>query len=353
MNKSLLILTIIAMCVSSLFAEPKSWKQTAQDAIMSGDYQTAVTYYKKWTEADPGDAVSLYNLACCYSILKQPDSAMVVLRKAAAAGWSDAGHTAEDPDLESLRSLADFKTVLEDIARNSRMRHGGYTSHLCMQQRVGEYLVVLPDEYDPAKRYPLVILLHGYGQAPEKAAEWIPLISTREYIYAIPQGPYIARDSEGKGFSHLRERDDYSEDASGAPVTADWIVRTADDVMKRYPVADSTFRLIGFSQGGAMAHVTAAYYPSRVKGYCAHGGYIIKNAITPAQLVAEKTAGVKVLITHGKEDPAVGLEEAAYASNMLKQAGLDVTFYMVEGAHKFTAETGLKISEWLKEKMGK
>ena len=352
MKKSLLILTTLALCVS-LFAAPKSWKQQASDAIMQGDYKTAAAHYRKWVEADPTDAVSLYNLACCEAILKRPSEAVRALRMASEAGWSDFSHTAEDSDLESLRSRADFKSLLSDIARNARTRHGGYTGHVCTQERAGEYLMVLPEEYDPAKRYPLVILLHSHGSSPEQFASVTAFINTHDYIYALPQGPYTARDSDGKSFSHLREGDDFSDDVRSAAAAAHWIVRVADDVAARYPVEDSTFWIIGFSQGGALAHITAAYHPQRVAGYCAHGGYFVKNAISPEQLAFEARAGVKALLTHGREDVAVPLLEAVYAFNLLKQAGVDATLEQMDVPHRFTAEVGLRVGEWLREKMAK
>jgi predicted esterase len=337
----------------SVIAAPKSWKQMAMDAIMDGDYKTAAAHYRKWVEADPTDAVSLYNLACCEAMLKRPEDAMRALRMSSEAGWSDSLHTAEDPDLESLRGRDDFKALLSDIARNARMRHGGYTGHVCTQERAGEYLMVLPEDYDPAKRYPLVILLHGHGSSPEQFASVTAFINTHDFIYALPQGSYTARDSDGKGFSHLREGDDFSDDVRSAATAADWIVRVADDVAARYPVADSTFWMVGFSQGGALAHITAAYHPTRVAGYCTHGGYFIKNAISPERLAFEAQAGVKALLTHGREDASVPLLEAVYAFNLLKQAGVDVSLEQLDVPHRFTAEVGLKVNAWLKEKMAK
>lgn len=348
-----IIIMIVLLSACSLFAAPKSWRQMAVDAIMAGDYKTAAEHYRKWVEADPTDAVSLYNLACCEAKLERPDDAMRALKMAADAGWSDSLHTAEDPDLESLRARDDFKSLLSEIAHNASMQHGGYTNHVCVQERAGEYLIILPDEYDTGKRYPLVVLLHGYGSSPEDFAKAATYINTHDYIYALPQGAYVARDSEGKGFSHLRERADFSEDEASLILAADWVTRVADDVRKRYPVEDSTFWLVGFSQGGALAHATAAYHPTRVAGYCAHGGYFVKNSINRPLLEAERKAGVKALLTHGVEDAAVPLMEAIYAFNLLKQAGIDAEIEQLNVQHQFTPEVGLKVNDWLKKTMAK
>lgn len=316
---------------------------------MEGDYATAAQYYGQWTEADPTDAVSLYNLACCRAVLGEPDSALAALTRALTAGWSDSAHTAADPDLESLRGRAEFQSLLGEIARNARTRYGGYTIHTAAQSRTGQYLAVLPDNYDPAARYPLVVLLHRYGMSPEDFADNARLISSTEYIYIVPEGSYPVLDAPGRAFSHLREHADFSEDETSAAAAAEWVLAAADDAARRYPVQGNKFWIAGFSQGAALAHITAALYPGRVAGYCAHGGYLIKHTITAEQLAAEKQAGVKALLTHGRDDPAVGLDEAVYAFNALKQAGIDVRLEVLESPHRFTAEAGLKIGNWLRE----
>jgi len=345
-----ILLALLTLGASAQSERPKSWRQQAMDALMAGDLERASQLYEKWTEADPGDAVSLYNLACCDALLNRLDDAMEALQLAAEAGWSDSAHTAEDPDLQPLRSRPEFSKALADIARNARTRYGGYTMHICMQERYGQYLIILPDDYDPQRSYPLVILLHGYGQSPEQFAKVASYIGTGDFIYAIPEGPYAALDGEGRAFSHLRESADFREDTRSAIRTADWIVRVADDVKRHYPVAGERFWLAGFSQGGAMAHAMAAFHPQRVAGYMAHGGYLIPDLIQPDQFAAEKAAGVQVLVTHGEDDIAVGLEEGIHSVNVLKHAGLDVRFETVKGAHEFSPEVGRLAGQWLREK---
>lgn len=350
MQRIILTITgILCIAILSAAAEPRSWRQIAEEAIADGDHVKAAEYYAKWTEADPTDAVSLYNLACCHSLLGKPEASLEALTRARDAGWSDSAHTANDPDLESLRARDAFQKLLSDIARNARTRYGGYTVHPAAQTRTGQYVVVLPDNFDPAARYPLVVLLHGYGSNPEDFAATSRLISTTDYIYIVPEGPYAVLEAPGRAFSHLRERADFGEDEQSAAAAAEWVINAADDVLRRYPVRSEKFWVVGFSQGGALAHITAANYPDRVAGYCAHGGYLIRNTFTAEQLAAEQQAGVNVLLTHGRDDPAVGLDEAVYAFNMLKQAGVAVTLEMLDSPHRFTAEAGLKVGAWLRE----
>ncbi|MBK7405349.1 MAG: hypothetical protein IPJ41_12130 [Phycisphaerales bacterium] len=105
---------------------PIATGRTLNTAELS-EYQRALGLYeaKKWDEAaaamdalaaEPrSDASLYYNLACCRGLLHQGDAAMSALRRAVAQGWRDAGHTAGDTDLESLRGRADFQALLKEM----------------------------------------------------------------------------------------------------------------------------------------------------------------------------------------------------------------------------------------------
>jgi tetratricopeptide (TPR) repeat protein len=74
----------------------------------------------------PNDAGELYDAACelalCVPLLDDTarrdalaDAAVDVLRRAIAAGWRDASHTARDPDLAALRDRTDFRELLRSL----------------------------------------------------------------------------------------------------------------------------------------------------------------------------------------------------------------------------------------------
>jgi phospholipase/carboxylesterase len=349
-----IVVATLFLVLQSAEAKPESWRDRAMSALMGGDYAQAIEYYTKWAEADPSDAVSLYNFACCLALTDSVDRAVAVLGKAADAGWSDSIHTSMDDDLSSLRTRPEYAKILTQIARNARLAAGGYMTHTCTQQRMGTYLVVLPDEYDPNRSYPLIVLLHGHGQSAEEFAGVVPLINPHDYIYAVPQGSYTAAETGGKGASHLRELSDFSEDPRSVELAVEWVIAIARDARAHYPIADSSFVIVGFSQGAALAHLVAARHPELVSGYAAHGGYLMPRQFSEAQFKSEAEHHVHVLVTHDMEDVAVEYAEAVYATGLLQQSGVHVKIVTLEKVgHKFTAAVGEQVSEWLKGFAGK
>ncbi|MFO0851728.1 MAG: hypothetical protein U0871_24660 [Gemmataceae bacterium] len=62
----------------------------------------------------PADPTAHYNLACRYALLKQPDLAFTILRRAVELGYRDFRYMTEDRDLASLRKDPRFKQLIRE-----------------------------------------------------------------------------------------------------------------------------------------------------------------------------------------------------------------------------------------------
>ncbi len=88
-------------------------RAAAHDLIRAEEWGRAETALRRLAEKHPGTPQVHYNLACCLARLEKPEEAMDALRRAVRAGWADADHAADDPDLDTLRDRDDFKRLLE------------------------------------------------------------------------------------------------------------------------------------------------------------------------------------------------------------------------------------------------
>jgi tetratricopeptide (TPR) repeat protein len=100
----------LAMDTSYIFAYPR----LAYGYMITKKYNEAVNLYNKILSRDTTDqSTYYYNIACAKSILGKPGEAITALEKSFKTRYLDLAHINEDSDLDSIRSLPQFKKVIE------------------------------------------------------------------------------------------------------------------------------------------------------------------------------------------------------------------------------------------------
>jgi tetratricopeptide (TPR) repeat protein len=89
----------------------------ASNMTVKGRLQDGLTVDKKLVSLRPADPTARYNLACRYALLKQPDLALVTLRKAIELGYRDFRYMEEDRDLDSIRKDPRFRKLLREYRK--------------------------------------------------------------------------------------------------------------------------------------------------------------------------------------------------------------------------------------------
>ena len=77
-----------------------------------GDSQGALAEGTKALELSPNDPMMIYNGACLYARLGEPQRAIEALAQAVAGGYKTFGWMEQDPDLASLRGLPEFQKIV-------------------------------------------------------------------------------------------------------------------------------------------------------------------------------------------------------------------------------------------------
>ena len=83
--------------------------------VEAGDKETAMLWAERSLAIDGNNPDTLYNLACCYALMDEPDNAMDCLEKACLRGTSIADWAENDSDLESLRNDPRFQALMKSL----------------------------------------------------------------------------------------------------------------------------------------------------------------------------------------------------------------------------------------------
>jgi predicted esterase len=119
-----------------------------------GQNAKAEPLYRQAEQMDPTWSYPSYQAACNYALSEQLEKAEKQLDKAFQRGFDDFAMMVADNDLENIRTRPRFNELLQQ----ARVRYVKGA-----QARVGQPIAVRPAGQRPARGWPLMLLLHGYG----------------------------------------------------------------------------------------------------------------------------------------------------------------------------------------------
>jgi phospholipase/carboxylesterase len=116
-------------------------------------------------------------------------------------------------------------------------------------------------------------------------------------------------------------------------------------------IAAERIVLMGFSQGCAMALMTALRYPERLAGAVGLSGYLPLAATTAAERSAAN-AGLAVFMAHGTQDPVVIHARGTASRDALRALGHAVEWHDYPMPHSVCMEEIEDLNAWLLKQLG-
>lgn len=157
--------------------------------------------------------------------------------------------------------------------------------------------VYVPSSYDGHTPIPLVILLHGYGQSGEAAADWLRLSSVAESLGVLWCAPGSRTDKGGNQFWNATDACcDF--DGSGED-DASYLRDLIREIAAHSAVDRKRVYLIGLSNGAFMAYQMALLHADLVAGVAAIAG------MTSFERPDGPSQPVNILHIHGTADTTV------------------------------------------------
>ena len=111
-------------------------------------------------------------------------------------------------------------------------------------------------------------------------------------------------------------------------------------------IAANRIILAGFSQGCAMALMTALRHKERLGGIVGMSGYLPLAAMTAAE-VHTANAGLPIFLAHGTFDPVVSLAGGVASRDALRALGYAVEWHEYPMEHSVCAPEVADLNKWL------
>jgi phospholipase/carboxylesterase len=192
----------------------------------------------------------------------------------------------------------------------------------------GGFSLYVPEYYDPAQSYPLVVALHGgSGNGGAFLWSWMREARTRGIVV-------IAPTAKGATWSLMEpEIDGPNIDRMIDQVAADWNIDTG------------RMLLTGMSDGGTFTYVLG------LRGGCRFTHLApIAAAFHPMMMTfadADRVRGLPIRIVHGAQDWMFPPEMAQGAERALQQAGADVSYREIADlSHTYPRDENAAILDW-------
>jgi poly(3-hydroxybutyrate) depolymerase len=212
------------------------------------------------------------------------------------------------------------------------------------------YVMFVPESYDPARKWPLIVDLHGASNPERKGALytvneiWKNVGASRGYLVAAPQ----CRTRSWGYTGMYRGKFDCDHGGVGPNSDVQYALSVLSDVAKKYAVDQSRILLAGFSSGADFIYRSELAVSGRFAA-------CLPICCGPPSMVRKLPAGLEKMQVYSVTGALDVRRDGPWEGFLkLRRMGGDALFREVPGlAHKFPAlsEYGLFI-DWF-ERLGK
>ncbi|MEO6903518.1 MAG: alpha/beta hydrolase-fold protein [Bacteroidia bacterium] len=195
---------------------------------------------------------------------------------------------------------------------------------------------------------PVIILLHGIGSNEKDLFSFANQLPDNFLVISVRAPFIIGNDSYAwyqADFSTNKPIFDKVQETKSRSA----LIKFITQLKTNYSFNEKNLFLCGFSQGAIMAYSIGLTRPDIVKGIAVMSGIILEE-IKPSVASNEKLKGLAVFITHGTNDPILGINYAREALSYLKSKGIDPTYNEYKEVHTINNQMLNDLITWLNKK---
>ncbi|MDB5174823.1 MAG: hypothetical protein JWN51_3596 [Phycisphaerales bacterium] len=309
-------------------------ENTAEDYIgladsmkSRGRFDEAALYYLVAEKMKPENPQCRYQLACTFSMWGQKQLALNWLQKSVDAGFWGSAMMEQDSDLKSIRTDPAFATMLAVAMRRYEQE---------APKHAGKTIIAVPAGLPPKDGWPVVVLLHGFGDRGESYQNFAEVAAANGLAGVAPSGPIVLDDG------HFSWGND-------ALATHKYVQKQLDAYRERKDLDFNRVFVAGFSQGAMHAGVLLATRPDSYRGglSISPGG----EPGVPAEMAEPKLKRPLYLVGGHAEHP-ITLGSLDKFENLWKANGFPVERHWHDGGHTFPPDwkdVFAKALHWMEE----
>ncbi|MDA0770529.1 MAG: alpha/beta fold hydrolase [Chloroflexi bacterium] len=209
-----------------------------------------------------------------------------------------------------------------------------------------QYLAIEPDGYDATLRYPMIILLHGYGASMRDLAGLCPAINSEGYIYICPNAPITVEIGNGmNGYAWTPPRDE--REAEDIELSVEKLSVLVEEVTRAYKTEAGRIVLGGFSQGGMMTYRYGLTSPDLFKGLVILSGLAPDMDLLREMLPEDRSQAV--FVAHGTSDHMIGITDARSSHSFLESEGYTSVYKEYGMGHEISQDVLDDLVPWIHE----
>lgn len=328
MKKLMLLVTALLGLVSLAAAQTDSgaiYIQMANTSYGQKLYLQSIDEYQAALRFRPGHTTVIYNIACCYSLLGNEKQALIWLNKAIDVGMYNFD---QDEDFNNIKKSKGYKKAL---VRSSKLLEK-------IKNRTYEPVVLLPDGFDPQKKYPLLIAMHGYGGEPVNFSRAFKTAGSKKgYIICCPYAPEVM----GKTSFNWGEWEQADRR----------IMETIAFLKAKYKIDEKKMIIAGFSQGGYYSYYMGLKHPDLFIGAIPIGpGY---DSDLEPMLAGAADAKMKFYVLMGELEPEERIDDNIRAIKQFTKVGITASFNFFSGVgHAMPGDSDFELQraiEWIEK----
>jgi len=199
--------------------------------------------------------------------------------------------------------------------------------------------------------HPTILTLHGRGANAFDLLGLAPFLCGGKFMMICPQAPLetpIGPDAVGYAWYPM---------SMGGPPDVEAILASQkklraflDECANSYAIDLKKLVVLGFSQGGVMAHSLALANPERFAALAILSSWLPKELL-PRLDVKDTVQALPMLVQHGTQDPMIEIARARTSVETLRELRVPLTYREYPMGHEIGGRSLADLSAWLKEKV--